>query len=446
MAYTAKFTISAAPGITANLYVAVYYATSPNAEVAHQLINPPHVASVQVAIPNLDPVALLIKIFETTGTVAGGTVRANFMLDPESGGVELRLDKFYHAGVDPELPVGGNTLTDATLEGWNFTFELAGAGTQEPGDHYTYDDSIGQIILINPAGYQTQQGELWVLHFVPKVVSTTPSSSNAGTFSTLQVINDDKTLTNTDAGSGFLIVGNPAVVNITLPALSLVASYKPWPFFSYPGLHIAVVLKAVGTDQILAYGGTVRTDNGSFILGQYENVTLIPTTLGWLAQPQGADGRDVGEIVYRYDTLNNNVIFASGQLISRTTYIRLWNYVQRLDPSLLITDAQWNNAALNNTAKYSTGDGSTTFRVPRLWTKGILRAVPGSTRKAGSYEKGVVGEFTLNAYKLQKGGLDNHVYTLENIDDPAFPLVPRTYNTGIETLSTNTGVYALIRV
>ncbi|ABB56777.1 phage tail protein [Synechococcus elongatus] len=54
-------------------------------------------------------------------------------------------------------------------------------------------------------------------------------------------------------------------------------------------------------------------------------------------------------------------IKANGALLSRTTYARLWAYAQA--SGNIVSDAAWTGGA---TGSYSTGDGSTTFRVPDL--------------------------------------------------------------------------------
>ena len=58
--------------------------------------------------------------------------------------------------------------------------------------------------------------------------------------------------------------------------------------------------------------------------------------------------------------IHSNDVTSDGQLLSRTEYPDLWAYAQALSP---ITDAAW-LADPQKRGKYSTGDGSTTFRVP----------------------------------------------------------------------------------
>ena len=56
----------------------------------------------------------------------------------------------------------------------------------------------------------------------------------------------------------------------------------------------------------------------------------------------------------------------TGALVSRTTYSELWAWVQAKAP--LITEAAWQAQAAvqSSVGYYSSGDGSTTFRLPRL--------------------------------------------------------------------------------
>ena len=58
----------------------------------------------------------------------------------------------------------------------------------------------------------------------------------------------------------------------------------------------------------------------------------------------------------------------SGQLVSRTTYAVLWEWVQATQGSQLVTDTEWltleTSSETDRVDVYSSGDGSTTFRMP----------------------------------------------------------------------------------
>lgn len=81
---------------------------------------------------------------------------------------------------------------------------------------------------------------------------------------------------------------------------------------------------------------------------------------------------------FEYFSTNPNIPAGSlplfGGEYSRTVYSDLWSWVQE-QPNYLLTEEEWQakaNANDGNVPYYSSGDGSTTFRVPSLkcWVKG----------------------------------------------------------------------------
>lgn len=69
-----------------------------------------------------------------------------------------------------------------------------------------------------------------------------------------------------------------------------------------------------------------------------------------------------------YSELDSGQLIRDGKIVSRSVYKDLWDFVQT-HPSLLLTEEQWqaelsaNEGIVNN--YYSSGDGSTTFRLPK---------------------------------------------------------------------------------
>ena len=107
--------------------------------------------------------------------------------------------------------------------------------------------------------------------------------------------------------------------------------------------------------------------------------------------------RPVGEIVagvFRVEP--PGTVEVKGQWLSRTTYSDLWAYVQDLAtayPELLITDAAWAAGDVGVRVAFSTGDGSTTFRMPdyrglhpRYWEGARSSPSVNPGRALGSYE------------------------------------------------------------
>lgn len=77
----------------------------------------------------------------------------------------------------------------------------------------------------------------------------------------------------------------------------------------------------------------------------------------------------IGTVDYvAYTELDANQLILDGSLVSRELYKDLWEWVQT-KPSMLLTEKEWQSALTANEGLacncYSTGDGSTTFRLPK---------------------------------------------------------------------------------
>lgn len=121
-----------------------------------------------------------------------------------------------------------------------------------------------------------------------------------------------------------------------------------------------------------------------------------------------ANGLPVG---FEYFTINKNIRTGSlpllGGLYSRELYADLWSWVQE-QPGYLISETEWQQKSQANNGNvpfYSSGDGSTTFRVPSLkcWVKGA-----NGIEEVGSYlEAGlpnIVGDIGGFIYSLNGSG------------------------------------------
>lgn len=101
----------------------------------------------------------------------------------------------------------------------------------------------------------------------------------------------------------------------------------------------------------------------------------------------------------------------TGALVSRNTYADLWTWVQ--DNAPLITDSEWTALAgtQNSVGSFSQGDGSTTFRLPRLldyfrggltadvgkWQGDAIRNIAGTVIGLINYFDSSTGAFSTNA-------------------------------------------------
>ena len=89
-----------------------------------------------------------------------------------------------------------------------------------------------------------------------------------------------------------------------------------------------------------------------------------------------------------YSELDSGQLIRDGQIVSRSVYKDLWDFVQK-HPSLLLTEEQWqaelsaNEGVVNN--YYSSGDGSTTFRLPKA---GVIELPVITARSVGTEHTG----------------------------------------------------------
>lgn len=102
-----------------------------------------------------------------------------------------------------------------------------------------------------------------------------------------------------------------------------------------------------------------------------------------------------------YSELDSGQLIRDGQIVSRSVYKDLWDFVQK-HPSLLLTEEQWqaelsaNEGVVNN--YYSSGDGSTTFRLP----------------KAGVIELPVITAENINKFSTDtQRNIANHIWKID---------------------------------
>jgi len=121
---------------------------------------------------------------------------------------------------------------------------------------------------------------------------------------------------------------------------------------------------------------------------------------------------------------------ADGALVSRTTYANLWAFAQV--SGNLVSDATWTGG--NNRGAFSTGDGSTTFRVPDLrgeflrgWDDG--RGVD-SGRGIGSWQ---AAEFSSHTHTGTTAGAGAHSHNTNGLMATGGSGAVAVWSTGIRT-------------
>lgn len=150
----------------------------------------------------------------------------------------------------------------------------------------------------------------------------------------------------------------------------------------------------------------VKYTDGNIYASKVDNNTALPTdTINWtIYDPSNLNDiisniqtLPIGAILNGY-TIFDNCIVAFGGEFNRADYPKLWAYLQA-NPSLVKTQAQWQTEATANggiCGYFSSGNNSTTFRVPNL-DKAFLRP---DSRGVASYQ---VDEFKSHTHTYKAG-------------------------------------------
>ncbi len=134
---------------------------------------------------------------------------------------------------------------------------------------------------------------------------------------------------------------------------------------NYPETYKPAITEGTGVDLVIR--PICQVSNAT-------TVTLLTDTSVMMASKKYVDeqirqvkGRNIGEVYYYQGrTAPFGALVADGTLVSRTLYPDLWAFAQAHDLVISETDWQKQATAQGGVGMYSSGDGTTTFRLPRL--------------------------------------------------------------------------------
>lgn len=432
-----NLSISPALSITGNIAVVIYAADAPTVQAGSQEFTPPHAAPRDITFADVEPKTYIVNTYETPGLPTLGTLRHSFIYDPTFISAEVRLTEFLH------MTGGAGGYTDATYVGWDIeSIERVGSGTQYDTEEIDIRDDGWD--LLTPGDTFADQ-EKWVVRFYARTQTVDPVFRSAKVIRDYRIIATGETLTESDSGVGLRIQGAAASLTITLPVMGAIENALMFCFLSDGGSHINATINGNGNN--FGYRGGVA----NMILAQAEQLWVGNDNANntWVIDKMSDSIKQTGRIIDQYDNdYEPGLIFADGSLLSRTSYARLWAYVNQLNAALRVSDAAWLASSPDNKGKYSTGDGSTTFRLPRLYTTGFLRAVDNSTRLAGSKEDGnsgtVSGNISLTKAESYTGPPTTSVFGT-GFNNPLTFNYPFTFGSG-DARPPNYGVYKLIQI
>lgn len=198
------------------------------------------------------------------------------------------------------------------------------------------------------------------------------------------------------------------------------------------------------------YRGGGIWDNFNIYLYTGEAITLIKAGPRLLFASTDSNIYDVGEIQHAYKPPVMS-IEANGQLISRASYPRLWAWLQTSGGGAVVSEATYSSNPLNYSGVFTTGNGSTTFRVPDLRSmfirgldngRGLDLARPYNA--AGGYEADEFKQHQHQVPLLSVTGLSDNADD-RNVKIPGGDVVNSSFAGGAETRPKNVGYTAYIK-
>lgn len=449
-----NLTISAAPSITDKIAIRVYSAAAPSVVVDMQEFSAPHSAARNITFASLDPGVYIVNTYSTPGDPVVGTLRHSFIYDPTFQSADIKATEFL------KMTAGNNQYTDNAWAGYDIDIVYrTGFGPLFPTDQISWVlNGSSQVI-----GFQLSQigdvfaaDEQFTVSFKPKITTVSPVVTSAKIVTSEEVITADEVLTSSQIGRLLRLQGVNPSFTVSLPAIGSIQAYSLFMLVSDGGSHTMVTIDIDGAGSINHFGNRTQLH-----LAQGEKAWILYTGTDYVVLNDCPGPLRVGEIIdiYDKDITVQGAIFADGSLLDRDEYPRLWDFVNQLDGSMLITDAAW-TASTAQHGRFSLGDGTTTFRLPRLYTDGYARGVDGSSRLAGSHQDDAVLTHehespigTLPTTLFGRGLLNrligNYGATSTNKTDLTGPPVDANGADnvkGTENLTNNFGVYKLIRI
>ncbi len=146
-----------------------------------------------------------------------------------------------------------------------------------------------------------------------------------------------------------------------------------------------------------------------------ERVTLYRNGTNWEVIFHSGNLTSVGQQRFGY-VQEFGTVLRNGQIYLRALYPRLWALVSA-NPSLIVTESQWTTpgtAGLQYQSFFSSGDGSTTFRVPDdrgLFERALDLARGTDADRFAASLYGVVGSFQADQLKSHQHSTQIDVWT-----------------------------------
>lgn len=435
-----------------NIRIKAFETTSLGAPVTTEDYDAPVANPLNFSLAVTNDIPHLVKIYDSPGD-SDGTLLADFTYDPKFSSVEIRANKVYIGGDDGAPVPGESSFSDADLDGLTYWLERRGLGTMQPTDEWDYVDG-GGFKLINEND-EFQDGDVFTLHFYPKITTVTPSGATSTKFITdiAAPITVDTTLGSDHYNKLLSLASATTKLVITLPAIDATPALTVFALTTNMGAQVNAVIQVTGTDSIFWN----NTNRSAMYMGRNEQLMIMKGSDGWYILDSKGGYDQVGR-QFHADMVLPNTLERNGALLDRAVYARLYNdYVKQLSAAMIVSEATWSTDATTNRGKYTLGDGSTTFRIPDsrgLFIRNLDSARGIDTGRAGgTYQDDMTGPHThvtknkgVGGIKdaTRGGGLGDNIRPYAN-DQPQNWTTSES-NDGSETRGKNEAKIALIAI
>lgn len=379
------------------------------------------------------------------------------------GSVEWLGEYIY---IVPALAAGTVFAYIPSLEDYSFTLERGGLPMIPLLDDLSNAD-VAEFSILDTGGFKLEkdgdalvEDERFKLVIKELLVDVNnPPTTIASFINGKKVVTADVTLNAiTEMNRIIQVRGDTSPIVITLPSIDDIAANS----------FIPIETAITNTKPC-----TVQTTGGQYIYinnASKTSIVLHPGEVVWLFRD--SDGfYIINDFAERYKQLAKpyaafkadlNQLVCKGQELLRADYPRLWEYIQTLGSSF-VSESTWQTSSetvagrtVNNPYRgcFSSGDGSTTFRMPDLMNM-FLRSVKTESgsdterhlNKPGGYQKEEVLAHThvSNPDGLWNESGNGHVASGGNSNEGATAHVTGSYG-GAETRPDNVGVLWVINV
>lgn len=353
-----------------------YEVTAPNTVVDTIDVLYPHTSSQSCTFLTLNNVTHIFRLFEWTGSAFGAMLWQE-IVQPQQVNINTPNDIELVVGVD--LPNNGTQWNGLTAYpqyagytlGTDFRVVQRGVSNLKLAEVQQFG-GFGFELL---GGQIFNNGDTYFIEFIPKLVVNPANyigATNSNGYTDIVELNNSTVLNATYLNK--LIDINHTIDGIAptfkLPPIANWNDMSSIGFICNRGLAPNAIIE-LATGETIDFNFQQVND---IIIGHSEYLKITKKGSNLYVESTNIDYNSIGEFVQSYfDGFGlrypHNHLLTNGNIQDRNIYVRLWRKLQLLSIGYgIVAEVNW--AANQN--MFSTGDGSTTFRMPLIANSSVL--------------------------------------------------------------------------